>query len=625
MKVLMFPFFDMGRYSLLGQIKKYNNIDNCIFFWFDSSLKSKYSTYECKTIDVGVFDAFSDSERDRVLNDYIGAIGLVSAINSVNKEWWATDTSSKSRLLAPTQEILNQIMVSLRLIKKYKNSEISLCLVGMSWPAIIFIEGYCLEENIEIRSKWMPLSKIRSRVKESLRVWNYFFRGAVSSLIRIIKTRYYFGKNINIDSDKPVFLIKSWTFKSSFLAGNGYFDPFCGDLAKYSKEYLSGDTQVVTIAQGFVDRYTCYKNMKNVGDRAIFPTEVFITISDFITASFSMLVYLLFKKIKVPKYSQFMGYNLSPMLQELVNTSGRFIRFGEYLHYYLGRRIALQYKLQGCLMSYEGNHWEKLFILGIRSTDKEVKIIGYYHSAIPQAAAGVFLSNNDVSITPSPDIVITSGHNGSKILKKYSSLPSHKIYSGCALLYQYLYDLKTVSRGSGLINSVLVMLEGVFDAGLLLKYAINQAKHYSNIKFIIRSHPALPLPNLIKHIGQNISELPSNIKISKNIKVIKDIEECDVGLYWGTATAVEALMIGMPIIWFDRGDVLSYDPLFDFNDFKWTVRFETPICVAIDKINNLTNEEYNSRALKGRQYVSQYFEKCSKTNVGYFFYKFINI
>ncbi len=63
MKVLMFPFFDMGRYSLLGQIKKYNNIDNCIFFWFDSSLKSKYSTYECKTIDVGLFDAVSDSER----------------------------------------------------------------------------------------------------------------------------------------------------------------------------------------------------------------------------------------------------------------------------------------------------------------------------------------------------------------------------------------------------------------------------------------------------------------------------------------------------------------------------------------------------------------------------------
>jgi hypothetical protein len=619
MKIFAFPPSDIKKYYALTQTKGNTELDNYLVYFFNKKSRGKNDIFNDYGAKIIRSDPLSMNERDQILDDYINAIGRMSAINGVNREWWATDIASKSRLLSPTQEIINQIALSLRFIDKYRSSGHSICLVGISWPAICCLEEYCKVNNIEIKFNWIFLSRFRSRFSDKLSVFNYFFRGVISSLLSVIKTHIVFGKITGIDKDKPIFLIKSWIFPNSFRTGNNYYDPFCGNLAIDAKKHLEKDVQVVTVSQGFIDKYKCYKKMKNINGGLIFPSESFISIFDIVFASFPVLLYLVVGSIRVPKYIKFMDCNLQPMLRELVKTSGKLIRFSEYLYYYLGRRLALRYKLQGCLMSYEGNHWEKLFILGIRSVSEDTKIIGYYHSAIPQAAAGVFISKYEVLTTPSPDMVITSGIQASKILEKYSFFPGHRIYSACAILYQYLHSHKTILRRGKSKYTVLVMLEGVLDAGLLLEYAINQAINFPYIKFIIRSHPALPFLDLLKHIGKIKLELPVNIVTSENNKVEDDVKECDVGLYWGTATSVEALMIGVPLIWFDRGDVLSYDPLFEFTDFKWTVQFQSPIDSVLDEINNLTDKEYNSGMLKGREYVSQYFTKCNKANISHFF------
>ena len=207
----------------------------------------------------------------------------------------------------------------------------------------------------------------------------------------------------------------------------------------------------------------------------------------------------------------------------------------------------------------------------------------------------------------------------SAILKKYSAFSKDRIYSGCALLYQYLHSYKPFPRRDKKnLYTILVMLEGLMDTEILLKYVINQAKELQHIKFIIRSHPALPITFLLSKMGKNISELPLNIEVSYSKEITEDVKRCDVGLYWQTATSLEALMLGRPIIWFDRGDVLSLDPLFGFSEFKWTVQFETPLSSVLIKIKNLTNDEYNFRMQNGRKYVSKYFCQCNEKSLSYF-------
>jgi hypothetical protein len=518
--------------------------------------------------------------------------------------------------LSPLQGILNQIVSSTKAIEKCEKDELDLYIIGAKWPVIAFLKNFSKSKSITLKVNNEFLSKLHNRLDGSIKIWSHLVRGVLSSLINIMRTRFAFGAVRKIDNKKPVFLIKSWIFPRSLSNKSQYNDPFCGNLALDLKNYLEKDVQIVTISQGFIDRYKCYERMKGINDRVILPAESFLHFVDVLLAGFSIAWYLMVKSMKVPKIAPFLGHDLNPMLKDLTKSTGRFIRFSEYLYYYIGRRLATRFTLQGCLMSYEGNHWEKMFILGVRSVNQNIKIIGYHHSAISQASAGVFLSKCEILTTPGPDRIVTTGTMSANIIKKNSFVSADKILPGCALLYQYLYDYKPFSRRyESKSCTILVMLEGVLEASKLLDYAINQAHNLPTVKFVVRSHPSLPFEVLLQSTGKRQTELPVNLVTSNHNKVSKDVERCDVGLYWGTATAVEALMMGKPIIWFNRGDVLSFDPLFDFSEFKWTVQFETPISKVLEKINNLTDEEYRFKSLKGIEYVSQYFEQCNEKNI----------
>ena len=558
----------------------------------------------------------TDTERRIIPKDYVNLVGSMSLLNGLHKEWWATDIASKNRVLSPLQGILNQIVSSTKAIEKCEKDELDLYIIGAKWPVIAFLKNFSKSKSITLKVNNEFLSKLHNRLDGSIKIWNHLVRGVLSSLINIMRTRFAFDAVRKIDNKKPVFLIKSWIFPRSLSNKSQYNDPFCGNLALDLKNYLGKDVQIVTISQGFIDRYKCYERMKGINDRVILPAESFLHFRDVLLAVFSVSWYLMAKSMKVPKIVPFLGHDLNPMLKDLTKSAGRFIRFSEYLYYYIGRRLATRFTLQGCLMSYEGNHWEKMFILGIRSVNQNVKIIGYHHSAISQASAGVFLSKCETLTTPSPDRIVTTGTMSANIIKKYSFVSADRIWPGCALLYQYLYDYKPFSRRHKSKScTILVMLEGVFEASKLLDYAINQAYNLPTVKFVVRSHPSLPFEVLLQSIGKRQIELPINLVTSNYNEVSKDVKRCDVGLYWGTATAVEALMMGKPIIWFNRGDVLSFDPLFDFSEFKWTVQFETPISNVLEKINHLTDEEYRFKSLKGIEYVSQYFEQCNEKNI----------
>mgnify|MGYP006434285167 FL=1 len=138
------------------------------------------------------------------------------------------------------------------------------------------------------------------------------------------------------------------------------------------------------------------------------------------------------------------------------------------------------------------------------------------------------------------------------------------------------------------------------------------------IEFTVRSHPALPIEVLLRELSIDYKSLPANIKFSNVIKVVDDISRCNVLLYWGTATSVEALMMGVPLICFNRGDTLSFDPLFNFSEFKWSVDTNTPILPILDEIKNMPDQHYTEKSFAGNKYVKEYLTKASKENIRLF-------
>ena len=131
----------------------------------------------------------------------------------------------------------------------------------------------------------------------------------------------------------------------------------------------------------------------------------------------------------------------------------------------------------------------------------------------------------------------------------------------------------------------------------------------------MRYHPNLSFEQLLRLSLWKNKELPENLEESKNPSVIKDLQICDAVLYWGTTVSLEALMVGKPIIQFDRGDFLSYDPLFEFNDFKWQVCKGISIKDALQEIQEMPDTQYKELQIQGKQYTKDYFYPVTPDNL----------
>ena len=625
MKIIVFSIDSKYKKNLIEEVFKKNS-KHGIYLCLDQGKQKFCDTLKINKLIRAELLQLSDAERENILNGYIDLIGNISTKNQNSREWWASDISSKNRVTSPMQELLNNIVVSVKTIEMCVNESKDLYIFGVHSPIIIFLKEYARSEKIDIqiisrRLRWLNYKKI-------IKKYFFLFRVIISSLKNILLTHFVFGRVNKIDKSRPVILIKSFVFPSAFINKGKYEDPFFGGLEIFLKKHLSENTQIITVSQGFSERYRLYKKMKSVHSQIIFPIEKFLRMKDVFLGGASIFRFWLFGSIKIPKKIFFLKNNLSSTLQEIVDSTGDSIPFGDYLYYYLARRIAKSYKLQTCYMTYEGNHWERMFIIGLREIRPNIEIIGYQHAAIPQSAAGIFISCKEVSLIPHPDRIITTGEKVTEILHKNSCFPKNRIQSGCALRYQYLYSLvqspiRKISRNTYTILLVLGDLESLS----LLLYAIKEAKLLSDVNFIIRTHPILPLEQFFSICGMDYSDLPNNMSISNIDYVQGDIERCDTVLYWSSSVALEALMMGKSLIYFDRGDVLSFDPMsfIDFNDLKWTVQFDESILSIVDEVTNMKHSEFVVKVNKGREHIMDYFSQENKENMKVFIPETYNI
>jgi hypothetical protein len=560
----------------------------------------------------------SEGDRASILADYVNAMGSLAEENAGNGTWWATFIASKNRFASPMPEVLNSLVSCLRALKQCELDGVDFCALGVSWPVIAAIEGYARSKSISVQIYAGYGSRFFSKVRGKARIWVSLVKEIAFLFVDIFKANVAFwGVNSNLIKKKPVYLIKSFVHPS-YISGNSSFsDPFFGDLASYLEAKLGERLQVVTLVQGIADKYQSYKNLKNVKGQIVVPVECVLRWRDVLLAAKELLWNYLMVSIKIPDEISFQQVNLSPLLRGILDSDGRKIHLRNYLYRYVARNLARKCELRACLMTYEGNPWERMFVLGLRAESPGLLIMGSQHSVVPQSAAGMFLSPWENDFIPHPDRIITTGTKTANILKRYSCLSSEKVYPGCALRYQYLYGFELLPRRL-LENqpfTLLVALEGVVEVAELLIYAVDQARKLPDISFIVRAHPLLPLDLILKSFGGCERDLPENMIVSTVDKVSDEIVRCDAVLYWGTTVALESLMMGRPTIHFDRGDVMSYDPLFEFDEFKWIVRHGAFLQDILNQIRYLKDAEYVRRCDRGRKYVEEYLAIASELDM----------
>jgi hypothetical protein len=567
-------------------------------------------------------NSLSRDRQEAILRDYIGAVGQLGEWNGHISLWWLTDIASKNAYTSPLLLPIRELTHCLDAMQAIKGTNRTLFLLYPSWPTVMALKHMAFRNRCKFSILSWPWSRITAKWLGKLKTWSGMFISAAVTLWEIKRTIKHFGHKAvsSVGEKKPIYLIKSFVYQDSFKDDGSYQDPFFGEVAEYLSRKLAGKAKVVTVALGFTLKQQCYKKMRFLKKSVAIPLESMLRYNDVVRGVCYLSWMLIAKPFKVKGVVEFLGHDITALLRELLASGGWRIPFFQYMHRAAGERLARNYRIVACTLTYEGNPWERAFMAGMRKINPNTRIIGYQHSVIPQAAANMFQSQREMSKIPAPDVVLTTGAVPANILRKYGAFPEERIKVSCGLRYNYLDEIQPQSRhrsGDHEKIRILVALCGVIETLPLVRYAIGQARSHQHVEFLIRAHPVLPFEKLQLLINDT-NVLPANIRISRGSSVMEDILECDAVLYWGSSVALEGIRLGKPAIHFSQDDFLSYDPLFDLVDFKWVVNSQKDIMDVLNQIGNIPDKEFEELRDRAHCYVIAYHHPVSDSSMSPF-------
>lgn len=489
--------------------------------------------------------------------EYLRLVDALGRENGSNPLWWATDAASKNRVRSPLLWLLR----------------------AEGPPA----GGH----TPELRALRILGSQLRRQLRR----------------IRLARTLFP-GANASADPKQPVSVIKTFAYPSS-LGLQGFSDPFFPGLAKHIAMRCGAERRVLTVCVDFDDSGEVMRRMAGLGNPDLLPLEALLTPADAIAAALRLLPGILPPGFRTPSAMLFQGRDVAaPVARSLRGGGG--LPLDQYLHRKAAVVLGARHAVDHCVLTYEGNPWERMFCLGLRSSGPGTEIIGCQHSAVTQASAGLFPGEAELALSPMPDRVLTTGEATAAIIRRYGNWPSSRVQASCALRYSGLHALPFEPRAPGETMRVLVAPEGLDEAIDMVAYALRQAHLCQDTVFRFRAHPVLPLDRFLERLEQNLAEYP-NVEKSRAAKVEEDVAECDAVLYWGSTVCMEALMMGVPVIHFDRGDRPSYDPLFEGCAYQWIVAGDKPLAAVLAQLRSLPQQERDERAASARAYAASHF------------------
>ncbi|MCK5346568.1 MAG: hypothetical protein KAR20_24330, partial [Candidatus Heimdallarchaeota archaeon] len=256
---------------------------------------------------------------------------------------------------------------------------------------------------------------------------------------------------------------------------------------------------------------------------------------------------------------------------------------------------------------YENVPWEKVCTIAWREKSPDTKIVGYQHTVVPQASLNLF-TNSRAKNFPMPDKIIASGNIPKQIMEKYGEYEEGFIETACALRYEHISGFERRPRQQ--TGRLLVALEGVLKANQMIQYVLDQLAGDENFQVTIRTHPVLPWKHYSRRFGHRISAV-SNFEISADKDLKSDIEASDAVIYWGSTVSLESLSMGVPVIHYSTGSMLSYDPLFECPYLKWNVSERVQLRDVMNDIYTFDINDFTTFQQKAGDYISNHFHPVS--------------
>lgn len=553
-------------------------------------------------------DDYDDSSKDSFLQSYIDLIGKLGLkYNSIY--WWATFTASKNRFVSTLSP---NLFLYYSLVNTLKgNPEKDILVINPPKEICGSIRKYCRANSIDFKLLYKPVDGIFELLKHIAEQTINMVLFIFDSWQKIRIANKYLGEKFasEVQPESKYYVLRSWFYSSSINQDNEYRDSFFGTLP----EYLVKKGKRLLIVAGVIGDYkSIVRKIANNKEYFIIPQELFLRYMDPIR----VIIDIYCNKIKIKEKIDFEGFDVSHIVRAEIDKNFRSRGIlSNYMYTYWMKRLLNTVEVDTFTTTCENNPWERMCTMALRQYSPDTKILGYQHNVLPQASANMFVSEYEKDRIPMPDRILTVGGAPKRIMERYGCYDTGRIQEACALRFEYLFNIQPKPRSRS--NCILVALEGVFRVYQLVNYVLRELKESMDYKVNIRTHPAMPLRQIIHKLDYDIESFP-HISLSENASLQQDLSESDMVIYWGSTVALEALMMGKPVIHFDSGDILSYDPLFECHHLKWVVNQHTTLLKVIEEIYDMSDEEFYLQLTQAKEYLDDYFYRITDERLSEF-------
>lgn len=282
------------------------------------------------------------------------------------------------------------------------------------------------------------------------------------------------------------------------------------------------------------------------------------------------------------------------------------------MQYYSLKNLSKKNKIERFYYNLENSIWEKMTLLSLKKYSPSTLVIGHIYGVIPEAATNFFPLSSDISNKLYPSRIVCTGMAPLNILKKYSCYPSNILLEGCSLKlgekFQKMVKVNSIKK------SLLIGVEGLPQSVHMINYVISQMDKMKDWEIILRLHPILPFSKIKSSLNLD-NEKTKKLIISENIPLADDFARTGTMIYWGSTLSFEAIMAGIPVIHFKNDYLLSYDPLFELNQFKWVVDKNTDLRSTLEQITSMETDQLVKLQEEAKNYIQSYFSVPTKNRL----------
>lgn len=276
------------------------------------------------------------------------------------------------------------------------------------------------------------------------------------------------------------------------------------------------------------------------------------------------------------------------------------------MYYELAHRLSeSHFRVDYVFHTFENHIWEKALVLGFRRFFPTAKIVGFQHTTFFPLYLCNLVPQSEIGVAPLADRIVCNGPFFKDLLVS-EGLPTERVAVGCALRFDHLQGLSEKNiQAERIEKNILVTLSLEPDAvDELIHKVVRAFKDAPEFPVLIKPHPLMPPARLRAAI--DTQEMPSHFHFVEG--PIRDwLLRADLLISTGSATAYEALAMGIPALRVGRETDLDFDPLMWLLEYRQACRAPEEIRHRAVELLNLDDTERQRLREFGQEFLQKSF------------------